>query len=61
MESDEPLPTTTPDQPPLPSPADVKVLHSEELFAGGRVVIIEHAGAMYRLQITARGRLILQK
>ncbi|HEX3654457.1 MAG TPA: hemin uptake protein HemP [Pirellulales bacterium] len=60
MESERPLPPVTPDQQP-PIPADVKVLHSEELFAGGRIVIIEHAGALYRLQITARGRLILQK
>lgn len=61
MASEEHLPPNTPNQQPPPDPADVKVVHSEELFAGHRLVIIEHAGALYRLQITARGRLILQK
>jgi hemin uptake protein HemP len=34
---------------------------SAELFAGGRVVVIEHAGQQYRLLITRNDRLILQK
>lgn len=49
-----------PDEKPAEAPA-IRVLKSEELFAGASVVIIEHAGSYYRLQITARGRLILQK
>ncbi|HEY5313220.1 MAG TPA: hemin uptake protein HemP [Pirellulales bacterium] len=61
MTSEEHLPPIAQDPPPLASAIDARVLHSEELFAGRRLVIIEHAGAMYRLQITARGRLILQK
>lgn len=64
MSSEEHLPPTTPPDLPERPPAEaaeVKVLRSEELFAGGKLVIIEHAGATYRLQITARGRLILQK
>jgi hemin uptake protein HemP len=59
---------TTPDRtPPEPArpgvnvPPALKLYRSEELFAGARVVCIEHAGAIYKLQITSRGKLILQK
>jgi hemin uptake protein HemP len=38
-----------------------RVIRSEELFAGGRVVLIQHAGEQYRLLITRNDRLILQK
>ena len=61
MSSEEHLSPTTPDQPPPAEATEAKVLRSEELFGGGKLVIIQHAGATYRLQITARGRLILQK
>jgi hemin uptake protein HemP len=44
-----------------PPPPPIRLFRSEELFGGGRIVWIEHAGATYRLQITARGKLILQK
>ncbi len=46
---------------PAPPPQSVKLFRSEELFDGERVVCIEHDGAIYRLQITSRGKLILQK
>ncbi len=39
----------------------VRVIRSEELFAGDRVVLIQHAGEQYRLLITRNDRLILQK
>ncbi|MGC3970295.1 MAG: hemin uptake protein HemP [Pirellulales bacterium] len=42
-------------------PQALKLFRSEELFEGEKIVCIEHAGAIYRLQITARGKLILQK
>lgn len=42
-------------------PQPFTLFRSEELFQGRRVVCIEHAGAVYRLQITSRGKLILQK
>jgi hemin uptake protein HemP len=38
-----------------------RVIPSEELFAGGRVVLIQHAGELYRLLVTRNDRLILQK
>jgi hemin uptake protein HemP len=38
-----------------------RVLRSEELFAGRRVIVIEHAGEQYRLLTTRNNRLILQK
>ena len=43
-------------------PADVpRVLNADELFAGKREVWIELDGVRYRLRITRRGKLILQK
>lgn len=49
--------------PPQPSPASrpVRTLRSEELFGADREVWIEHHGQYYRLRITRRGKLILQK
>ncbi len=41
---------------PLP-----RVLRAEELFAGDQEIWIEHSGVRYRLRITRRNRLILQK
>ena len=38
-----------------------RVIHSAELFAGGKVVLIQHAGEQYRLLVTRNDRLILQK
>lgn len=55
------------DEPALPEPDEQRpaatppIYSSEELFRGGREMWIEHAGQMYRLRITARGRLILTK
>ena len=34
---------------------------SSSLFRGGRLLLIEHAGTEYRLQITSRGKLILTR
>lgn len=34
---------------------------SSSLFQGGRLLLIEHAGSEYRLQITSRGKLILTR
>ena len=44
----------TPAEPP-------RVLNADELFAGKREVWIELDGVRYRLRITRRGKLILQK
>ncbi|MSQ96215.1 MAG: hemin uptake protein HemP [Gemmataceae bacterium] len=38
-----------------------KVVSTQELFAGEREICIEHEGEMYRLRITRRNKLILQK
>ena len=46
----ESLLTTTP-----PTP----VFHSQDLFQGGKVVLIVHDGREYRLRITSAGKLIL--
>ena len=37
------------------------VLRAEELFQGCREICIEHDGKRYRLRITRRNKLILQK
>jgi hemin uptake protein HemP len=43
-------------------PADAaRVIRSEEIFAGRRTVVIQHADVQYRLLITRNDRLILQK
>lgn len=37
------------------------LLHAQELFRGSREIWIEHEGKYYRLRITRRNKLILQK
>ena len=44
-----------------PAEAEAPVIRAEELFAGRREVWIELDGVRYRLRITRRGKLILQK
>jgi hemin uptake protein HemP len=46
-------------EPTPPEPADV--IAAETLFGDKREVWIEHNGERYRLRITRRGKLILQK
>jgi hemin uptake protein HemP len=38
-----------------------RVVRARELFRGDREIWIEHDGARYRLRITRRNKLILQK
>jgi hemin uptake protein HemP len=38
-----------------------KVVSAQQLFAGEREICIEHEGERYRLRITRRNKLILQK
>lgn len=38
-----------------------KTVTTQDLFAGAREICIEHEGEKYRLRITRRGKLILQK
>jgi hemin uptake protein HemP len=50
------------EQPPdSPNVAQTPVFDVRELLAGGREVIIIHAGERYRLRITANDKLILTK
>lgn len=49
------------DPAPVPAADPTRVIRSEEIFAGERVVLIQHAGERYRLLITRNDRLILQK
>lgn len=37
------------------------VIDADKLFQGSREVLIEHEGVRYRLRITRRNKLILQK
>lgn len=61
MTDDQDFRTPADDAKASPPPHSVKLFRSEELFSGEKLVYIEHAGAIYRLQITSRGKLILQK
>lgn len=50
--------------PPEPSRPDDKpptILDARQLFGEQREVVIEHEGVRYRLRITRRNKLILQK
>ena len=47
------------EQPRQPEPP--VVVETQKLFAGRREVLIEHDGVRYRLRITRRNKLILQK
>ena len=49
------------DREETPTGEPPRVIRAEELFAGRREVWIELAGVRYRLRITRRGKLILQK
>jgi hemin uptake protein HemP len=58
-ESKNPAPPKT--DPPAAAPAGLLVIDTRELFGGRREVWIEHEGVRYRLRITRRNKLILQK
>lgn len=48
-------------RPPSPAIRQAQRVTSSSLFQGGRLLLIEHAGSEYRLQITSRGKLILTR
>jgi hemin uptake protein HemP len=48
------------DDQPTP-PAAAKVVRTQELFGAEKEIVIDHEGERYRLRITRRGKLILQK
>lgn len=52
--------TPTP-QPETDKPGDPPLISAEQLFQGKREVWIEFEGERYRLRITRRNKLILQK
>jgi hemin uptake protein HemP len=47
--------------PRRPQSGDTRTLDSATLFAGRTEIVIDHAGALYRLKITRQGKLILNK
>lgn len=58
--------TETPSQPPpreepRPPEREPPVIDARDLFAGRDEIWIDHEGVRYRLRITRRNRLILQK
>ena len=50
-----------PIRPKPPAACPPMVLDARRLLQGQREVIIEHAGVRYRLRLTRRNKLILQK
>ncbi len=63
MHSQEPvLPNVgPPDLPSANSPDRPRIIRSQELLLGQREVWIEHRNELYRLRVTANGRLYLTK
>lgn len=61
MTSTVPAPDNAPRKGMLPAVPLEKVISASELFGSDKEVCIEHAGVRYRLRITRRNRLILQK
>lgn len=55
-DSEQPPPT-----PPARGRGGARVLRSEDLLQGAREVWIEHGSEMYRLRVTAGGKLYLTK
>jgi hemin uptake protein HemP len=53
--------TPTPGNPQPETLPPGRVLRSEDILAGHREVQIVHEGQTYRLRVTRRGKLILQK
>ncbi|MBL8793813.1 MAG: hemin uptake protein HemP [Planctomycetia bacterium] len=53
--------TNPPIEPPKPSAAPLITVDARALFQGQREIQIEHEGVRYRLRITRRNKLILQK
>ena len=51
-------PAAKPDHAPVPA---APVVDARTLFGDRREVVIEHEGVRYRLRITRRNKLILQK
>jgi len=49
------------DSQPNSSQPPTRLFRSEELLRGDKIVCIDHEGTVYRLQVTSRGKLILQK
>ena len=61
MKSDLPAQRNGATREPAPKPAQPQRISSEQLFHGAQEVQIEHRGALYRLQQTSLGKLILTK
>jgi len=57
--------TSLPDEAPRseqpPEQAEKRKVDARQLFAGDREIWIDHEGVRYRLRITRRNKLILQK
>jgi hemin uptake protein HemP len=49
------------DSNPSPVLPEAPRVTSQELLKGGRELLIEHAGQIYRLRLTRHGKLILNK
>jgi hemin uptake protein HemP len=59
--SDRPQPTQPPQGPSEPMIALPRIIDAAQLFQQGREIWIDHGGVRYRLRITRRNKLILQK
>jgi len=53
--------TRSPNVPENNAPNALRRVRSQDLLAGGAVVLIDHEGAEYQLRLTRQGKLILTK
>lgn len=54
-------PSNPPRQPDLTESSAVPTISAQDLLQGHKEILIDHQGEIYRLRVTSRGRLILQK
>jgi len=54
-------PSNAADGTPKSAPSDPQRIDSRRLLAGGRELVIDHAGQEYRLRLTRNDKLILTK
>lgn len=58
---EKPVSPPSDEKEPAPPAGEIRVVNAEDLFRGEREICIDHGGVCYRLRITRRNRLILQK
>ncbi len=61
MDQEASMNTTASQERPRAAPIGQRRISSSQLLAGSRTLLIEHAGELYQLRHTSKGKLILTK